>query len=330
MKQNNQDQTQKRTAQFVCDYRNEQPAVIMPQLQAEPEKVEVQEPIPIPQPEPKDETVPTIRVTLDDAELFKEQPEVQEEAVQMQPYHEEQITEQEEAGFSLWKRNNQPSKLYFPQNPVLLEGESNEDEKAVPEIAESKIHGFIPCVLILIAAFAGVVCFCMFGGVNLVQDSTQLNTFLTPVMMQNPQPFQSISQAGGDMTLQASVWRAVTMHGAAYKDMDDQGRLIVPYADVEKASKELFGTTYKLTLKQPANSTFFTYDTATHTYRVSPQSSVTATIPKIQTIQKKDGATVVTVEMTATDGKTPSSFLNYIIEIDGLSGEPYLACIKAA
>ena len=272
MKHENQENRPKRTAQFVSDYREEQPAVIIPQNQAgQPQE-------PTPSPEPPDENVPTIRVTLEDAALLKEPEPIRQEEIT--PPNEEELPPQQEMGFPLWKRNNQPSKLYYPENPALLE--EQDDETA--QNPEAKIRGVIPGVLLLLAAFTGVVCFCMFGGVNLVQDSTQLNTFLAPVMMQNPQPFSAVTQANSDMTLQASVWRAVTLHSATYQTLDDQGKLIVPMADVAKASKELFGSTYQLPSYQPTAQTFFTYDVATDTFRVLPQSSVTAATPQITNI----------------------------------------------
>ncbi len=110
--------------------------------------------------------------------------------------------------------------------------------------------------------------------------------FLAPVMMQNPEPFSSLSQASEDMILQASVWRAVTQNQANYKETDAQGRMVVPAKDVENASRELFGSAFHLSSKHLQNF-FFVYDESSDTYRVLPSSSVTSTVPQIKEVKKK-------------------------------------------
>lgn len=323
MNSENKDQTPKKMAQFVCDYRDEQSTEFLPQLQmhaVEETKVE-------PSSEPVDNTIPTIHVTLDDSNMIETEQEVNE-TPEYPTLPEQEESPPEIEGFPLWKRNNQPSRLFYPANPQIAQ--QQEDEMYEGETKQSKPKGIIPGIMILMAAFAGVVCFCMFGGVDLVQDTEQINAFLAPVMMQNPEPFSSLTQAGGDMTLQASVWRAVTQNQANYKETDEQGKLIVPAKDVEDASKELFGSTFHLSSKHPQNDSFFVYDESSDTYRVLPRSSVTSTVPQIKEVKKENGSIVVTVEFSSTAQGAAVETYRYILEIDSLSGEPYLSSIQSA
>lgn len=322
MNSENKEQTPKKTAQFVCDYRDEQPTEFLPQLQMHSEEETKVEP----SSEPVDNTIPTIHVTLDDSNMIETEQEVNE------PPEYPTLLEQEEPspeieGFPLWKRNNQPSRLFYPANPQIAQ--QQEDEMYEDETKQSKPKGIIPGIMILMAAFAGVVCFCMFGGVALVQDTERINAFLAPVMMQNPEPFASLSQVSGDMTLQASVWRAVTQNQANYKETDEQGRMIVPAKDVETASRELFGSTYHLPSKQPPNASFFVYDEPSDTYRVLPRSSVTSTVPQIKEVKKENGSIVVTVEFSSSSQGAAVETYRYILEFDSLSGEPYLSSIQS-
>lgn len=322
MNSENKEQTPKKTAQFVCDYRDEQPTEFLPQLQmhsAEETKVE-------PSSEPVDNTIPTIHVTLDDSNMIETEQEVNE-TPEYPTFPEQEESSPEIEGFPLWKRNNQPSKLFYPANPQIAQ--QQEDQMYEDETRQSKPKGIIPGIMILMVAFAGVVCFCMFGGVDLVQDTEQINAFLAPVMMQNPEPFSSLSQASGDMTLQASVWRAVTQNQANYKETDEQGRMIVPAKDVETASRELFGSTYHLPSKQPPNASFFVYDEPSDTYRVLPRSSVTSTVPQIKEVKKENGSIVVTVEIFSSSQGAAVETYRYILEFDSLSGEPYLSSIQS-
>ena len=317
MNSENKEQTAKKTAQFVCDYRDEQPTEFLPQLPMHAAE----------ETEPVDNTVPTIHVTLDDSNMIETEQEVDETA-EYQTLPEQEESPPEVEGFPLWKRNNQPSRLFYPANPQIAQQQENEMYEG--ETKQSKPKGIIPGIMILMAAFAGVVCFCMFGGVDLVQDTEQINAFLAPVMMQNPEPFSSLTQAGGDMTLQASVWRAVTQNQANYKETDEQGKLIVPAKDVEDASKELFGSAFHLSAKHPQNNSFFVYDESSDTYRVLPSSSVTSPVPQIKEVKKENGSIVVTVEFSSTTQETAVETYRYILEIDSLSGEPYLSSIQSA
>ena len=63
MNSENKEQTPKKTAQFVCDYRDEQPTEFLPQLQMHSAEETKEEP----SSEPIDNTIPTIHVTLDDS-----------------------------------------------------------------------------------------------------------------------------------------------------------------------------------------------------------------------------------------------------------------------
>ena len=318
MNSENKEQTPKKTAQFVC----EQPTEFLPQLQMHSEEETKVEP----SSEPVDNTVPTIHVTLDDSNMIETEQEGNE--TPEYPTLPEQEEPSPEIGFPLWKRNNQPSRLFYPANSKIAQ--QQEEEIYEDETKQSKPKGIIPGIMILMAAFAGVVCFCMFGGVDLVQDTEQINAFLAPVMMQNPEPFSSLSQASEDMILQASVWRAVTQNQANYKETDEQGRMVVPAKDVENASRELFGSAFHLSSKYPQTTSFFVYDESSDTYRVLPSSSVTSTVPQIKEVKKENGSIVVTVEFSSTTQETAVETYRYILEIDSLSGEPYLSSIQSA
>ena len=323
MNSENKEQTPKKTAQFVCDYREEQSTEFLPQLQMHSAK----EPEEHPSSESFNETIPTIHVKLDDSNMMETEQEEKENSESL-PLPEPEEIQPEIEGFPLWKRNNQPSRLFYPANPRVAQ--QQEEEMYKEGISNSKPKGIIPGIMILVAAFAGVICFCIYGGVDFVQDTEQINAFLAPVMMQNPEPFSSLSQASGDMTLQASVWRAVTQNQANYKEIDEQGRIIVPSKDVQTASRELFGSTYQLPFKQPQNASFFVYDESSDTYRILPQSSVTSTVPQIQEVKKENGAIVVTVGFSSAEQGSEVDTYRYILEFDSLSGTPYLSSIESA
>ena len=116
MNSENKEQTPKKTAQFVCDYRDEQPTEFLPQLQMHSAEETKEEP----SSEPIDNTIPTIHVTLDDSNMIETEQEGNETPeYPTMPEQEEPSPEIE--GFPLWKRNNQPSRLFYPANPQIAQ-----------------------------------------------------------------------------------------------------------------------------------------------------------------------------------------------------------------
>ena len=74
MNSENKEQTPKKTAQFVCDYRDEQPTEFLPQMQLHSEKETKAEPLS----ESVDHTIPIIHVTLDDSNMIETEQEKDE------------------------------------------------------------------------------------------------------------------------------------------------------------------------------------------------------------------------------------------------------------
>ncbi len=346
MERNHQELPPNKPVQFVCDYRGEQSAIEM----ADNQSLQSTELEQISEQESYTEPTETIHVTLDDAELLKSEisqtdmlcvEPLQDDMFPAEPFdHQEQETQnfiypseepmdglqQKPEGFPLWKRNNCPSRLFYPERQNITEETQMQDQDEKLKLSPVRPFRLFCGMMVLAAAFLGVVCFCMFGSTPLVQDSSQIHTFLTPVMMQNPEPFSSVSEANHNMILQASVWRVVTLNGSIYRATDDKGRVVVPGEDVEKACTELFGSACRLAVKHPTEETFFTYDRSSNTYRVLPQSSQSAQAVNIKHIKKENGVVIVTVETVAADEQTPLLY-RYILEFDGLSGEPYLTSV---
>ena len=282
-----------KTAQFTQDYRGEMPQELMPQMT-------------VPQEEPQSlEDVPVFYVSREECGMPVEQ--------ELCNVSEETEKEPEIEGFPLWKRNNCPSRLFYP---TKVQAQQEVTEQVLPR----KPAGVISGILVLMAAFVGVVCFCQFGGVNLVQDTAEIREFLTPVLMQNPQTFSSVTQTDNDMALQAAVFRAASLQSVDIREIDESGRLKIPAENVQNACAELFGSAYRLNQKAPQKETFFTYQDADNTYRVLPQSSSAALDLQITEVRKQNGVLVATVQGT-------EHTVHYLLQFDALSGKPYLAAV---
>ena len=152
--------------------------------------------------------------------------------------------------------------------------------------------------LIMVLAFVGLSVIVWGVGQQIyraVTDDSQLrayDTFLSPVVMQDPEPFESPKEADAEMIMKASLWRAVTQNGAQYNSYDDQGRTLVPLGDVVDACHALFGPDCDLQPSNPQEETFFEYDSEQNVFRVTPYSSQSSFSPYTVS-SKKSGDTVI-------------------------------------
>ena len=79
------------------------------------------------------------------------------------------------------------------------------------------------------------------------------DTFLEPVVMLDPQPFESLEGADKKMLLQASVWCTVFREmGQADLQYDNAARMIIPADMINESARKLFGPNCVL---NPANIT---------------------------------------------------------------------------
>ncbi len=138
------------------------------------------------------------------------------------------------------------------------EQEENQHEEPVTPAAPAKKHrrrwyGVPMGTLVLCLALVGLI----FIGIQAYQyiysrvtdDSTERNydTYLTPVVMLDPEPFESIDAADKETMLQAAIWKTVFENVANTTDYDENARMIFPGELVRSNAVKLFGVNCILT-----------------------------------------------------------------------------------
>lgn len=163
-------------------------------------------------------------------------------------------------------------------------------------------YGIFVGSVVLLFALIGVGFLATAVGMKIhsaLTDDTKLreyDKFLTVVVAQDPQPFNSPGEADPDFVLNASIWQTMTGDGAEnYTDYDDAGRTIVPLGDVADACHELFGPDCQLQPKNPSEETFFTYDSAKAQFHVALYSLDTTYVPYTENAKKKGDSVVLRV-----------------------------------
>lgn len=199
--------------------------------------------------------------------------------------------------------------------------------------------------LIMVLAFVGLSVIVWGVGQQIyraVTDDSQLrayDTFLSPVVMQDPEPFESPKEADAEMIMKASLWRAVTQNGAQYNSYDDQGRTLVPLGDVVDACHALFGPDCDLQPSNPQEETFFEYDSEQNVFRVTPYSSQSSFSPYTVS-SKKSGDTVILrvgyvvgdwQDGTESESATPEpvKYMQYVLKKTADGKSEYVTAVRA-
>lgn len=232
----------------------------------------------------------------------------------------------------------------------IIDGVSlpSEDEKPVKKRPRKRRYGIFVGSIVMIFALIGV-CF-LVGTVgkqiyfSLTDDSKlrEYDTFLSPIVMQDPAPFDDPEQADPQMVLNASVWRAVTLNGMEYSDYDELGRTLVPLADVADACHELFGPDCDLQPENPEEETFFEYDAEKYMFHVAPYSSQSSFAPYTVSSRSSGGNTILRVGYVAASDEwrsdttsqvqtpTPTKYMEYVLSTNTETGKEYVSAIHVA
>jgi hypothetical protein len=178
---------------------------------------------------------------------------------------------------------------------------------------------------------------------KLTDNSEQIlwfESYLTPVVMQDPPPFDDVSKASPDVLLHSAVWSTIIDYKNPDKTPleDENGRTLLPISDIEVQCKKLFGDSVKLSFKTFGDEgEEFTYNTADKTYTV-PITSYDPIRPDVISAKKSGGKTVLKVgyimpgsEWTVDDkGKPvpPSPEKIMIYELEGKKRNYKIVSIK--
>lgn len=206
--------------------------------------------------------------------------------------------------------------------------------------------GIVAGAFVLVLALIGVVSLVGVLGRQIYVAATddsklrEYDTYLSPIVMQDPMPFETPAEADPGMVMKASLWRALTVNGNSYNTYDDLGRTLVPLVDVADACHELFGPESELQPENPEDETFFIYDTEANVFHVAPYSSQSSFAP-YTVDSKKAGSTVVlrvgyvaasdewrSDTSSTVEKPTPIKYMEYVLQA-GADGKQYVTAIRS-
>lgn len=196
--------------------------------------------------------------------------------------------------------------LEKPDGPVVAENAFPDKRKKHRRWYGAPLGVLILCLALVGTIFLGTKVY-TFIYEKVTDDSEERNydNFLTPVVLLDPQPFETLDGADKNMILEASIWRVMFSHMEdADLSYDENARVIFPESLVNQSAEELFGPNCVLTpadinLQQDSSAaqndeagesdaTTIHYDEETGSYHVPVVPIVGSYIPYTESI-KKDG-----------------------------------------
>lgn len=241
-----------------------------------------------------------------------------------------------------WTDELEPEPLDLPEPP-----ESPEFQRPAHRRGRRR-YGVVVGSLVLILAIVGVAFIATSIGRQIYAAATddsklrEYDTFLTPVVMQDPQPFASPDKATEDFILNASLWKTITANnGTNYTEYDDAGRLMVPLGDVVQACRDLFGPDSQLQPKTPAQETFFEYNSDENKFHVALYSSDSTFVPYTESAKKQGDSTILRVgyvspsdawrtqTSSTVDAPKPTKYMEYVLKTNPSTNKEYIYAIQA-
>lgn len=198
-------------------------------------------------------------------------------------------------------------------NPFTL---TEEEQKQIDEaqanapVSKRKHHWYgVPVgTVVLCFALIGFAWICTQVGQYIhsvvTDDSVEraYDTYLAPVVMFDPQPFESLAAADKATIHQAAVWKTVFDHIDDIENYDDQARLIVPAELVRESAAKLFGVDCLITTETFQMHDYTTnsvievlYTDADDSYHIPLMEAVGAYQPYVVSKRSRSGATILKV-----------------------------------
>ena len=161
-------------------------------------------------------------------------------------------------------------------------------------------------LVIVLLAVVGLVFLIVSGakGISKAFDNSEkiekYNTFLTPVVMNDPAPFDDVTNADKIQLADIAIWSILsdTLTPEKY-EYSDEG-MIIPAADVEEKYHSLFGSDTQINHATIEGYGYtFTYDSQADNYIIPLTGIIPIYIPRVLEINKKGSSVILTVGLLA-------------------------------
>ncbi len=162
---------------------------------------------------------------------------------------------------------------------------------------------------------------------NLLDDTEEREyyaDFITPLVLLDPLPFDSLASAPQNTLRQAAIWLAISKEDTTTFERDEFGSLYLPSAVVDNWALTLFGPEYSLTHETFVDSGLqFRYDELKQSYVIPITSQPINFIPEVLSMENDGDLKYLTVGYKLPAGSSienvtgdtePVKYLEYILK----------------
>ncbi len=155
--------------------------------------------------------------------------------------------------------------------------------------------------VVLVFAVIGLIASLIFV-VNLIgniasgsKEKEEMEWFISPLVMQDPPPFESPDQATNTTIITAGVWRFIMTQDTSKYPIDEFNFITVPQSDIEVQIRQLFGDVQYTHETVGDTELMITYNSETKSYIFPATPHVLPYTPRVEDVQKVDDGYVLTV-----------------------------------
>ncbi|MDR3552222.1 MAG: hypothetical protein P4L75_03775 [Clostridia bacterium] len=138
------------------------------------------------------------------------------------------------------------------------------------------------------------------------ETTTFYESYIAPVVMQDPEPFSSTASLDSDWVVKTAIWAALNDDENSGKyALADDGREIIPVSDIKKKIASLFGEDYQPKLEtftDPQNSATYEYSKKNDCFYIPMIAYSDYFTPNIRTVTRKNGTVTLAVDYISGQG----------------------------
>ena len=171
-----------------------------------------------------------------------------------------------------------------------------------------------------------------------VTSAANFSKFLAPIVMHNPDPFNSPKNADKQMKISSSIWHCVMKNGTnTYKNFDERGLTLIPVKEIETSCEELFGPEHGIDFSQSTFGPFFNMESGEKNFHISTISNQDCYLPYIENITQINPSTIkltvgyvvredpfFTKSPQKAEKPEPKKYMIYILKKNQNKGEYFL------
>lgn len=123
----------------------------------------------------------------------------------------------------------------------------------------------------------------------------EMGWFITPVVIQDPPPFESPDKATNTTVITAGVWRLIMTQDTSKYPVDEFNFITVPQSDIEVQIKRLFGDIQYTHETVGDTQLMITYDSEAQSYVFPAVPHVLPYTPRVESIRRSGADRILTV-----------------------------------